>query len=101
MFCKVYRLRSQGEKLPPDAVKAGVVAGQLLAWISPVPPAMLYVVLRDDRGYGVIQPLHDARLVKLKERGLLFAGTESTFEGPSVDLRTVRYRQTWWCEPTG
>lgn len=101
MLCKVYRLRSQGEKLPVDAIKAGVVAGDLHAWLSPVPPHPLCVQLQDDRGYSAFEMLADARIVKVSRRGLLFAGMETSFEGRSSDLRVMHYRQTWWCEPTG
>ena len=94
MLCKVYRLRSKGQKLPADALVAQ--AGQLRVHISPIPPNLLVVALMDGRDFPIIN-LEDARLVKINQRGMLFAGIEHQFEGRSANLYSAHYRQTWWC----
>ena len=94
MLCKVYRLRNKGDKLPSDQLKAE--AGDLCVRVAAIPPFELLVGLRDERGYNIIS-ISDARLLKINEKGLLFAGTEHAYEGGSADLHSVLYRQTWWC----
>lgn len=94
VLCKVYRLRSKGQRLPTDALVP--VAGELRVHVSPIPPKLLVMALMDDRGHPHLT-LEDARLVKIRQGGMLFTGTEHQFEGCSANLYSAHYRQTWWC----
>jgi hypothetical protein len=87
--CVVYRLRSRGEKLPPERVKERPEIGRLVfARPSSGEPTMR-AHLFDAKGTERDR-LISVTIVRI-DRGVLIAGWEPTGAAPM--------RQTWWCVP--
>jgi hypothetical protein len=102
--CKIYRLYSNGLKLPEALRDRAPKIGRLLyrARIGheqirlTVFTAQL-VDLKSDQ--LVIPPLDSATLIRINERGLLFCGQEVIARGGGRNARTDYYQQEWVCKP--
>lgn len=90
MFCTVYQLRRNGQRLSPAEVKKTEIKGSLSfgpRGKSPVVDARL----SDNEGTDVLV-LEHASLVKIDRGGILLRGLERFGYSEHV-------RQAWWCVP--
>ncbi|MCB1998777.1 MAG: hypothetical protein KDG57_23360 [Rhodoferax sp.] len=78
-----------------DEVRAAVAQGELR--ISNYRRVAAQLIDKDER--ALVPMLSDARLLWLNQNGLLLTGTESVFEGSSANVRSIVYKQSWWCVP--
>lgn len=105
MFCAVYRLRHKGQRLESEAVRNTRSLGELLFTERVHDPRpgrslMVAMLLATDGESYVLPVLDQARVVRIRGRGTLIAGTEVIPLGRGIkNIRSERYRQTWWCIP--
>ncbi|WP_019700419.1 hypothetical protein [Paracidovorax oryzae] len=101
MYCTVYRLRSEGEKLAQPDVRSTAVSGWLIyrAKREDGAPERHAYLVRDERGrIGLEEVLPTLQFVDVRaidRGGILMRGLE---------LRSNPYqqlRQTWWIVPLG
>ena len=61
---------------------------------------MVAMLLATDGESYVLPVLDHARVVRIRGRGALIAGTEVIPLGRGIkNIKAERYRQTWWCIP--
>lgn len=61
---------------------------------------MVAMLLATDGESYVLPVLDHARVVRIRGRGTLIAGTEVIPLGHGIkNIKSQRYRQTWWCIP--
>ena len=102
--CKIYRLYSNGVKLPETVRDRAPKIGRLL-YRARIPHEQIrltvftaqLVDLKSDQ--LVIPPLDSAIVVRISERGLLLCGQEVIARGGGRNSRTDYYRQEWVCKP--
>ena len=105
MRCAVYRLRRLGHKLEIEAVKGGLVHGELvftkrLHDPRPGRSVMVAMLLAPDGESYVIPVLDQARVLRIRGHGFLIAGVEVHPRRRAMkNIQADRYRQTWWCQP--
>jgi len=87
----VYPLRSGGQKLPPDEVKARRRRGWLEFATREDGAPTRRAVLRSERG-PIAGELNCATVTQITRGGLMITG----FEMPT---QSIQHRQAWWCVP--
>ncbi|HEY0915663.1 MAG TPA: hypothetical protein VGE22_12400 [Solimonas sp.] len=88
MFCQAYPLRSKGQRLPADQVRALGRRGWLELQRRDDGAPVLIARLISERG-GVQGELHCASVTRITREGLMVAGWEAG----------TKHRQAWWCMP--
>lgn len=88
MLFDVYPLRSHGQKLTPDEVKARGRRGWLEMARRDDGAPVNVAILRSERG-GIAGELHSATVTRITREGLMVTGWE-----PPRQIR-----QAWWCVP--
>lgn len=101
--CKIYRLYSNGVKLPEQHRQSQPRIGRLLYWPR-VPHDEIRLTtftaqlleLKSDA--LVIPPIDDATILRINERGLLLCGQE-VIAGRGHKSRSEYFPQEWVCKP--
>jgi hypothetical protein len=91
VFCKVYRLRLLGERLPTDEVRAGGMPARFVFARHPVHPAMRAYLFDPETSRNLAQ-LESAQIKQIADGGVLVTGFE-------LHPGRAGTRQTWWCVP--
>lgn len=100
MFCHVIQLRKGGNWLPRSQV-AGAAGARGWLDFRKANPAY-YGLTWDARLLSMkdpekdcLEPLHYARILAIKEGGIMLTGVEITFR--AVKSKPTHTQQTWWC----
>lgn len=92
MFCIVYPLKFNGQRLPPDAARQGGIHGDLrITRKRPSGMPAVEAKLLDDNG-SVLLTLSQAEVRQIDAAGILIWGYQGG--GSGWDL----VAQVWWCE---
>lgn len=105
VFCAVYRLRHLGQELERDVVRHNRALGELvyterLHDPRPGRSVMAAMLLGADGESYVVPVLDQARVLRIRGKGVLIAGIEVVPRGRGAKIiKADRFRQTWWCVP--
>ncbi|SEF31312.1 hypothetical protein ABL840_09290 [Variovorax sp. NFACC27] len=100
MFCHVIQLRKGGNWLPRSQVAGSAGARGWLDFRKANPA--YYGLTWDARLLSLktldkdcLEPLHYARILAIKDGGIMLTGMEITFR--AVKSKPTHTQQTWWC----
>jgi len=100
VFCTIFSLRVQGQKIHPDHIRESGIDGWLFVGrASPVSPPETHAWVKDQdctkypRGKDLLPQLRHARISKIERGGMLLIGQEQDY------LNNVTYKQSWWVVP--
>jgi hypothetical protein len=102
--CKVFRLYSNGSKLP-EAVRGHTPAVGRLIYSARLKHEQIRLtvftaqLLALDNDRCIIPVLDTAILMRISDRGMLLSGQEIIARGNSRNSRTDYYRQAWVIRP--
>jgi hypothetical protein len=102
--CNVYRLYSNGAKLP-EGVRGRTPAVGRLTYTARLKHDQIRLtvftaqLLALDNDNCIIPVLDSAILMRINERGILLSGQEVIARGSSRNSRTDYYRQAWVVRP--
>ena len=102
--CKVFRLYSNGSKLP-EALRGRTPAVGRLMYTARLKHEQIRLtvftaqLLALDNDNCIIPVLDSAILMRISDRGMLLSGQEVIARGSSRNSRTDYYRQAWVVRP--
>lgn len=106
MLCDVYPIRHGGQKRDPEKIRLSPHRGELIysTRLYDIRPRwrVMYAQLLSTSGSGsyVLPVLDQARLVRIRDTGLLIAGTEIIPTSQGIkNVKSDDFPQTWWCVP--
>lgn len=102
MFCAVYRLRHMGERLDREAIRSSRSLGELVFTerVHDPRPGAVSNGRHVARSRRRVICAARARVLRIRGRGTLIAGTEVIPLGRGMkNIKSQRFRQTWWCIP--
>lgn len=97
MLCTVYYLRRLGSRLQPNDAFYGVGRTGVVVFDKTKSHMEHGAWLYDLETNAEIGRLHRARIVKVRDGGVLIAGVELHFRG--LKSKGEERQQTWWCVP--
>lgn len=104
MLVDVVLLRDRGiKRSPEELLRAKPVRGTLQmsyaqGWYPGKrnPAVQAGLVSLDGYPRWAIDPLSDARVIRIDHRGMVIQGIEHHYRGRRIE---ASYRQAWWCRP--